>query len=95
MKKKPNPRPTMHDRCAICGKSYACTHVVYYGNPNAALSQKYGMTMRLCEYCHKDSKEGIHNNKEFRDRVQKEYQQKFIETYPELNFKDIFGKNYL
>lgn len=95
MKKKPNPKPTADDLCSVCGKPYAETHEVYHGNPNAALSQKYGMTIRLCPYHHRNSPNGVHHNKEFRNRLQKEYQQKFEEEYPDLVFKDIFGKTYL
>lgn len=95
MKKKPNPIPTADDLCIVCGKPYAHTHEIFFGNPNAALSQKYKMTARLCQYHHQDHKAGVHHNREFDLQLKKEYQLKFIEMYPELDFLTIFRKNYL
>ena len=71
------------------------THEVYFGNPNARLSQEYNMTIRLCYDHHQHHKTGIHHSREFDLRIKEEYQRKFMEMYPELNFIDIFGKNYL
>jgi len=94
MKKKPNPKPTINDTCAICGRPYAMTHEVYFGNPNAALSQKYGMTIRLCYDHHQHPKTGVHFNKEFRYQMQQEYKQKFAEMHPDLDFYSIFKSNF-
>lgn len=96
MKKKPNPIPTEEDYCEICGTPYAHTHEIFFGNPNAALSQEYGLTMRLCQYHHQDSKAGIHFNKEFREESFRRGQQVFKERYPELDFCKTFQcKDYL
>lgn len=95
MKKKHNPKPTINDICIICGSPYAHTHEVFFGNPNARLSQEYGMTVRLCQYHHQDHKVGVHHNREFNLSLKREYQQKFNKMYPDLSFTDIFGRNWL
>ena len=95
MKKKPNPIPTADDLCEICGAPYAMTHEVYFGRPNAALSQKYGMTIRLCHKHHQDHKFGVHHNREFDLELKRTYQLKFKEMYPALVFEDIFRKSWL
>lgn len=95
MKKKPNPKPTADDLCVICGRPYAELHEVFFGNPDAALSQKYKMQVRLCYIHHRDHKVGVHHNEEFDTQLKQEYQLKFVEMYPDLDFYTIFRKNYL
>ncbi len=89
-KKKPNPRPTIDDQCYICERPYSELHEVFFGNPDARLSQDYGMVVRLCAYHHRDHKAGVHHNREFDLQLKTEYKAKFEEMYPDLNFCDIF-----
>jgi len=93
--KKPNPKPTIDDLCAICETPYAHTHEVFFGNPNAALSQKHGMTIRLCQKHHQDHKEGVHHNREFDLELKRKYQAIFEETHTREEFESIFKRNYL
>jgi hypothetical protein len=94
MKKKPNPKPTIDDISSICETPYAATHEVFFGNPNARLSQDYGMTIKLC-YKHHQGDNGVHFNDELNRKLKREYQLKFIEMYPDKDFYSIFKKNYL
>ena len=95
MKKKPNPKPTADDLCAICGRAFAHLHEVYFGNPDAALSQMWKMQIRLCQYHHQDSKEGVHHNRDFDLRLKKEYQIIFEEKHGYDKFFEVFKRNYL
>lgn len=90
MKKKPNPKPTIGDVCIVCNTPYAHLHEVFFGNPDARLSQDYGMQVRLCQYHHQDHVQGVHHNRTFDLQLKKEYYYKFKEQYPDLVFEDIF-----
>ena len=95
MKKKPNPLPTINDICVICGEPYAELHEVFYGNPNSALSQKWGMQVRLCGEHHRGHKEGVHHNIEFDLALKVRYQKRFETEYGHDKFMKVFGRNYL
>lgn len=86
--------PKYDDICSICGNIGAELHEVYYGK-NRQLSIQYKMQIRLCANHHRIGKSAIHNDKDFSDRIKREYQEKFIVMYPDLDFVKIFGKNYL
>lgn len=70
-------------------------HHVFGGNPNRGLSEKFGLKIYLCAEHHRTSKEAVHKNKQIRIKIQSEAQKAFIRTYPEKDFKEIFGKNYI
>lgn len=93
-KAKRNPRPTDQDRCEICGKPYAELHEVF-GGKNRQASIKYNMQIRLCEQHHRTGKNAIHRSKEFRERVQAEYQKRFEKKYSREKFMRVFGRNYI
>ncbi len=82
--------------CLVCGRTTDIhRHHVFMGNKQKSLSEKYGLTVNLCGYHHDMSDAGIHFNKELRVSVQSWAQKKFEETYPDLNFLQIFGRNYI
>lgn len=78
------------EHCYFCGKKKDNIHEVIFGK-NRINSIKFGLTLPLClehhRLMHKDT------------TLIKEYKQKgqvlFNKTYPNLNFEDIFKKNYL
>lgn len=82
--------------CFVCGSRIwlECHHILS-GNPNRKLSEKYGLKVYLCHYCHNEPPNGVHFNKANRLKLQQIAQKAFINTYPELDFVRIFGKNYL
>lgn len=80
-------------RCYICGRPKDHLHEIYFGK-NRINSMKYGCVAPLCTNCHVGYK-GVHNNKEVDIRLKQICQEKFIETYPELDFLEIFHKNYI
>lgn len=95
MKKKPNPKPTIDDLCFICNAPYAHTHEVFFGNPDARLSQDYGMTVRLCQYHHQDQRQGVHHNRGFDLNLKWKYYEKFKKMYPNKVFEDIFKTGWM
>lgn len=68
-------------------------HHVIHGVANRKLSEKYGLKVWLCPLHHRDSKYGVHFDKEFDEELKKFAQTKFEETY-DMDFREVFGKSY-
>ena len=84
------------NRCYICRCRGAKLdrHEIYQAS-NRDKSKRYGCWILIChDYCHLN---GVHNDAALRDLLQKECQQKAMETYhwSADDFTNIFGKNYL
>ena len=88
------PKPTIQDRCIICGKPYAELHEVFHGTANRRISQIHGMQVRLCENHHR-GKDGVHSNAKFDLYLKQQYQRKFEEQHGHEKFMKEFGRNYL
>lgn len=84
------------EHCIICGRSPVNKHEIF-GGRNRLNSIKYKLVIPLCIYEHHNQIEckGIHFDKKLRDDWHKKGQALFQETYPDLDFLQIFGKNYL
>ena len=85
--------------CFICGASdhgQLDEHHCFEGTANRKLSEKYGLKIWVCHTpCHMYGAYSIHDNKEVRQAIKRKAQRKFEETYPDLDFRKIFGRNYL
>lgn len=83
------------DRCFMCGsKNWLEEHHIF-GGANRKLSTKYGLTVYLCHNCHNEPPNGVHHNQERMMWLKQRGQEYFEKNNPELDFKQIFGKNYL
>ena len=82
------------EHCMVCGKPHPHKHHVF-GASNRKWSEKYKLTVPLCYVHHNGSADGVHFNKEFDTKLKEYAQERFQEEYPELSFREIFGKNYL
>lgn len=84
------------EHCIICDKSPVNKHEIF-GGRNRLNSIKYGLVIPLCTCEHHNQTEckGIHFDKRLKDEWHKKGQLKFIESYPDLKFEDIFKINYL
>lgn len=81
--------------CYICGsRQWLEVHHVF-GGANRKKSDKYGLVVCLCKWCHNEPPKGVHHNREAMDWLKSIGQQRFNEVYPELNFRELFGKSYL
>jgi len=85
------------EHCIICGKTPVNKHEIFGGSANRQKSMIYGLVIPLCTCEHHDQVNcrGIHFDKKLREEWHIKGQTKFNEVYPDLNFKDIFKKNYL
>lgn len=66
-----------------------------FGGSNRKWSEKYGLTVWLTHDEHNEPPFGVHHCKTTNRALQRAGQLKFQETYPELDFMKIFGRNYL
>ncbi len=78
------------EHCFICGKPKNDLHEIFFGR-NRLNSIKYELILSLCRLDH----EIIHNDLKVREKYFILAQKKFNEVYPDLDFVEIFGKNYL
>lgn len=78
------------DTCIVCGRSKQHLHEIF-GGRNRSNSIKYGLVLPLCSDCHRR----MHDNPGLTEEWHKKGQTKFIQVYPNLNFINIFFKNYL
>ena len=82
--------------CYICGsRKDGQVHEVYFGTANRQKSIKYGCCVCLCRYHHNGSNEGVHFDIDLDIQLKMQMQHKFKEVYPDLDFRKIFGRNYL
>lgn len=77
------------DHCILCGRDKDHLHEVFFGS-NRLISIKYGLVIPVCHKCHSM----IHKSSELQNIWHIRGQKKFEEVYPELDFLEIFGRNY-
>ena len=85
------------DKCLLCG-SYGWLewhHV--FGGALRSKSERYGLKVRLCHYCHNEPPNGVHYNAERRLRLQAYAQKKAMKHYGWTieDFRAEFYKNYI
>ena len=86
------------ESCFLCGSSnWIEEHHVFGGYGKRQMSEKYGLKVYLCHYCHNEPPNGVHHNSETRQRLQQIAQQRAMLRYRWTvdDFRFIFGKNYL
>ena len=78
------------EHCYICGAKKTHIHEICFGK-NRLNSIKYGLVIPVCFNCHVK----IHNDINLQEEHHKIAQKKFNEVYPDLDFVEIFKRNYL
>ena len=82
-------------KCHLCGSTwYVEKHHVFSG-PYRKASEKHGMTVDLCHWCHNEPPDGVHHNSEVNKQLKAGFQGKFEETHSREEFRRIFGKSYI
>lgn len=84
--------------CYFCGsQQWLESHHVFNGYANRPLSEKYGLKVWLCHYCHNERPNGVHRNAERNQYLKSTVQKIAMEHYDWTidDFRSIFGKNYL
>ena len=66
-----------------------------FGGANRKKSEKYGLWVWLIHDLHNEPPFGAHHNRETDLYLKRLGQKCFEEEYPELDFLELFGRNYL
>ena len=83
--------------CFLCGRADCLEKHHIFGASNRKNSEKYGLTVYLCHWCHNEPPDGVHFNRANMDKLQKEVQLIAMKHYnwTEEDFRRIFGRSYL
>lgn len=84
-------------KCFICHSQQWLEWHHIFGAALKKKSEKYGLMVRLCHYCHNEQPNGVHQNKKIRLTLQRHAQRKAMERYKWTieDFLKEFYKNYL
>lgn len=82
------------ETCYLCGRRASETHHVLGGTANRRLSEKYGLTVRLCPNCHRGT-DGAQYNRELNFRLKAEAQMAFEVLYGHEKWMSVFRRNYI
>ncbi len=82
-------------QCYLCGSVQWLDKHRILGGANRSKSERYGLWVYLCHYCHNEPPNGVHHNRERMDYLRAIAQAKFEKVYPDINFLRTFGRNYL
>ena len=83
------------EQCYLCGRYGPLEWHHIFGGANRINSEKYGLIVPLCHYCHNEPPDGVHFNRERMDKIKAEGQRKFESIASHEDFMRIFGENYL
>lgn len=83
------------DRCIICGRHGQTEEHHIFGGPNRRISERYGLKVHLCHFCHNEPPYGVHFNRENELELKRIGQREFEKAYPNIDFLQTFGRNYL
>jgi hypothetical protein len=83
--------------CFMCGSHRWLEWHHIFGSALKKKSEKYGLVVRLCRYCHNEPPNGVHQNRERRKKLQAYAQNKAMQRYgwSVEDFIREFYKNYL
>lgn len=83
-------------RCYICGTTVGLEkHHCMFGSGHRKLADKYGLTVWLCAFHHRDTKEGVHGNRELDLRLKRVAQITFEAKHGHELWMKCFGRDYL
>lgn len=79
------------ENCFCCGRPADDTHHVFGGTSKRDESTQWGLMVPVCRFCHEE----IHRNPQIQTELHEAGQHAFENAYPGVNFRKIFGKNYI
>lgn len=84
-------------RCFLCGSYNWIERHHIFGGANRKKSDKYGLVIDLCHYCHNEPPNGVHHNRQAMLELRQYGQRKAMEEqgWTTEDFIREFGRNYL
>lgn len=80
--------------CFICGRIGPTERHHIFGGANRRWSEKYGLVVHLCHWCHNEPPNGVHHNVRQMRWLRALGQEEFEKTHSHEEFMQIFGRNY-
>ena len=92
-----NGKKLMYRYCVLCGSSRRIEKHHIFGGALRKKSEKYGLTVDLCHYCHNEPPNGVHFNKDKMLELKQYGQRKVMaeQGWTTEQFIKEFRKNYL
>ena len=82
--------------CYLCGRQYGLeVHHVMSGTANRRLSERYGLTVRLCHNCHTGGRDSAQYEAQLNKLLKQDAQRAFEAKYSHDYWMRLFRKNYL
>jgi hypothetical protein len=82
--------------CIVCGSAGQIEkHHVFGGTANRKISEKNGFVVDLCSYHHRDSREGVHFNKDLAILLKQKFQKVYEQEHTREEFIKLIGRSYL
>lgn len=76
----------MYTECFLCHQYCDTEKHHIFGGALRKKSEKYKLTVQLCPYCHRDNKEGVHNNREKMQALHEYGQRKAMAEHSNCRF---------
>lgn len=85
------------DRCFVCHSNIWLEWHHVFGGALRSKSERLGLKVRLCHYCHNEPPYGVHQNQELRQKMQAYAQGKAMAHYgwDRERFIQEFYKSYI
>ena len=83
------------NECFLCHTTIWLEEHHIFGASNRKKSERYGLKVKLCHFCHNEPPYGVHFNQERMLKLKQMGQLAFEKEYPDKNFLKEFGRNYL
>ena len=84
--------------CYLCGAhGFTEVHHVYEGNGRRALSEKFGLKIDACPWCHRLAKNSVHKDAARANKLKAEVQAVAMAYYgwTAEQFRELFRKSYI
>ncbi len=83
-------------RCYLCGSTVGLEkHHCIHGSGWRQRADRWGLTVWLCAYHHRDNKHGVHGDAKLDNWFKQLAQRTFEKKYSHDKWMSIFGRNYL
>ena len=82
-------------RCFFCGKTVGLERHHIFPAANRKWSEKYGLWVYCCDFCHRDPKDGVQYNRKKADSLKRLGQIAFEARHSHDEWMQIFKKNYI
>ena len=83
--------------CPVCKRYGPLEQHHIFGGPYRRKSDRYGLTIYLCHWCHNEPPNGVHHSAEMAQRLREYGQRKWMAEQDKTieDFRREFGRNYL